>query len=53
MFNREELFQAVDLWKKTGSIKKDFKLDAEDILRAEQSLARAIARTEVNLEENK
>ena len=30
-------------WKKTGSPKKDFKLDAEDILRAEQSLAGAIA----------
>ena len=30
-------------WKKTGSPKKDFKLDAEDILRSEQSLIDAIA----------
>jgi hypothetical protein len=30
-------------WEKTGSPKKDFKLDSEDILRAEQSLANAIA----------
>ena len=30
-------------WKKTGSPKKDFKLEVEDILRAEQSLAKAIA----------
>ena len=30
-------------WKKTGSPRKDFKLDAEDILRSEQSLIDAIA----------
>jgi hypothetical protein len=30
-------------WEKTGAPKKDFQLEAEDILRAEQSLANVLA----------